>query len=163
MGRPQKYIDPGVLEAKCNEYFEVCDKHTKPVMSGRGKNAMVIQQPDPEPYTVPGLAHHLGFESRQSILNYKAKPKLMGTIKKALNSIEAQRVKKALRGQHNPVFSIFDLKNNFGYKDKQETEISGPGGGPIAITAYPPEPEALAQWEVMMITARKAKQLPEKT
>ena len=68
-----------------------------------------------------------------------------------------------LKGSHNVAGCIFDLKNNFGYKDKQETEISGPGGGPIAITAYPPEPEALANWEVMMITARKARQLPEKT
>ena len=150
MGRPAKYTDPGVLDAKCNEYFEVCDNK-------------LDKHGEPEPYTVPGLAYHIGFENRHTIFKLQLKKKFRTTIKRALDKIEAQRVAKALRGVHNPVFSIFDLKNNFGYKDKQETEISGLGGGPIAITAYPPEPEALANWEAMMITARKARQIPEKT
>ena len=69
-----------------------------------------------------------------------------------------------LKGSHNVAGCIFDLKNNFGYKDKVETEISGPGGGPIALTAIPPTPESLAQWELMVIESQnKRKEIPEKT
>jgi len=144
MGRPAKYTDPEVLDQAIQEYFELCDEQNTP-------------------YTSPGLALALGFNDRSSMNDYKAKKKFFSPIKKAMSIIERQRLEKMLKGSHNVAGCIFDLKNNFGYKDKQETEISGPGGGPIAITAYPPEPEALAQWEVMMIAARKAKQLPEKT
>ena len=42
-------------------------------------------------------------------------------------------------------------------------EISGPGGGPIALTAIPPTPESLAQWERMVIESQKRKEIPEKT
>jgi len=133
-----------VLMIACNEYFKECDDSNTP-------------------YTSPGLAIALGFNDRSSLDDYKAKKKFFPAIKKAMSIIERQRLEKMLKGSHNVAGCIFDLKNNFGYKDKQETEISGPGGGPIAITAYPPEPEALAQWEVLMIAARKAKQLPEKT
>jgi len=144
MGRPAKYKTTEELEGKCLEYFEKCNETN-------------------EPYTSPGLALALGFNDRSSLDDYKAKKKFFPAIKKAITIIETQRVSKMLKGSHNVAGCIFDLKNNFGYKDKIEQEISGPGGGPIAITAYPPEPEALAQWEVMMIAARKARQIPEKT
>ena len=145
MGLQPKYKTSEELEERCNEYFIKCDEMD-------------------EPYTIVDLALNLGFMDRHAILNYKGRSKAFNaTVKRVTARIEGQRVRKMLKGSHNVAGCIFDLKNNFGYKDKQETEISGPGGGPIAITAYPPEPEALAQWEVMMIAARKAKQLPEKT
>ena len=144
MGRPPKYKTQEELEEKCTEYFTICDEKD-------------------EPYTVVDLALSLGYAGRQGLWNLKLKKKFMDTIKKATDTIEGQRVRKMLKGGQNVAGCIFDLKNNFGYKDKIEQEISGPGGGPIAITAYPPEPEALANWEVAMVTARKARQLPEKT
>ena len=165
MGRPAKYKTVEELEKKCDEYFRVCDEHTITiVMKGKkGKPDTIITKPDPQPYTSPGLALALGFCDRSSLDDYKNKKKFFPTIKKARSRIEEQRVTKALRGQHNPVFSIFDLKNNFGYKDKTETEISGPGGGPIALTAIPPTPTSLAQWEQMVLESQKVRQIKEKT
>ena len=37
--------------------------------------------------------------------------------------IENQMVNRALTGVYNPTVSIFLMKNNFGYVDKQEQEI----------------------------------------
>lgn len=144
MGRPPKYKDSMEISKRCDEYFILCDKEDRP-------------------YTSPGLAIALGFNDRSSLDDYKSKKKFFPAIKKAIGIIERQRLEKMLKGGQNVAGCIFDLKNNFGYKDKMETEISGPGGGSIAITAYPPEPEALAKWETAIITARKARQLPEKT
>lgn len=162
IGRPPKYKSVEELELKCDEYFKVCDEKVKTIVKGKvGKQTTMIIN-DPEPYTVPGLANYLGFESRFSIIDYRHKKKFTHTIKKALGRIESQRVSKALQGRQNPVFSMFDLKNNFKYVDKTETTLSGPGGGPIALTAIPPTPQSLAQWEAMMLESRKAKQIPEK-
>jgi len=142
MGRPLQYKTCEELEAKCNEYFDICDETD-------------------EPYTVPGLAYELGFESRTSIWNYKSKKNYMNTIKRALERIERQRVAKMLKGGQNVAGCIFDLKNNFGYKDKIEQEITGPGGGPIAIAAYPPNPDTIALWEQQVIESRR-KLIPDK-
>ena len=144
IGRPPKYKTAEELELKCDEYIKICDE-------------------EKEPYTIPGLAYYLGYESRFSIFDLKHKKKFSHTIKRVIDKIESQRVSKMLKGSHNVAGCIFDLKNNFGYKDKIEQEISGPGGGPIALTAIPPTPQSLAQWEAMMLESRKAKQIPEKT
>ena len=39
--------------------------------------------------------------------------------------IETQRVEKYLSGKQNIIAAIFDLKNNFGYRDKQDIDIKG--------------------------------------
>ena len=156
MARPARYTNVDDLEAKCEEYFDKCDNNTISIWDKDGKE---IKKSDPIPYTVPGLALHLGFTSRTSIFNYKANKKLMNTIKKALGRIESQRVARALQGKQNPVFSIFDLKNNFGYKDKVEQEISGPNKGPIMLAAVPPTPDSIALWEQQVIESRKKLQI----
>ena len=144
MGRPAKIKTKEELELKCDEYIKICDDKD-------------------EPYTIPGLAYHLGYGGRQRIFDLKHKKKFADTIKRVIGKIESQRVAKMLKGSQNVAGCIFDLKNNFGYKDKIETEISGPGGGPIVLTAIPPTPESLAQWEKMVIESRKRKEIPEKT
>jgi hypothetical protein len=106
---PEKHAE---FERLCDEYFNDCDNREAP-------------------YTIPGLAYYLGFESRFSILNYKGKPKFDHTIKKARARIEQQRVENLVAGKGSAPGQIFDLKNNFDYKDKVETETYGKGGGPI--------------------------------
>jgi hypothetical protein len=109
-GRPPKYSDDPedvkLFAQKIDDYFLDCDKREKP-------------------YTIPGLAHYLGFESRFSILNYEGKPAFINTVKKARTKIESQRVENLVSGRLNPAGMIFDLKNNFDYRDKQELELSG--------------------------------------
>lgn len=69
--------------------------------------------------TWTGLAIHLGFESRQSLEDYKKRPLFSYPIKKALLRIE-NAYEKAICTK-NPAGAIFALKN-FGWKDKQEVE-----------------------------------------
>ena len=103
-GRPLKFKSVAELETKINAYFE--DKDTFP-------------------HTVSGLAYWLGCD-RKTLINYEEKERFFPTIKKAKTRIEAEIEQKALTGYYNPTFSIFNLKNNFDWKDKQEdTSIKG--------------------------------------
>jgi len=99
-GRPATWEDPEAFEKAVDEFFE--DKERI--------------------HTWTGLAIHLGFESRQSLEDYKKKPGFSYPIKKALLKIE-ETYERELFGR-NPAGSIFALKN-FGWKDKQEVEQSG--------------------------------------
>src|SRR5688572_8949446 len=95
MGRPPIWDDPEAFALKVDEYFN--DKQIG--------------------HTWTGLALYLGFESRQSLEDYKSKEGFTYPIKKALLKIEEQ-YEQGLAGR-NPAGSIFALKN-FGWKDKYE-------------------------------------------
>lgn len=73
------------------------------------------------PHTWTGLARNLGFESRQSLEDYKKRDGFSYPIKKALLRIE-ELYEQSLFGR-NPTGSIFALKN-FGWRDKQEMEVT---------------------------------------
>ena len=105
------------LEIACNDYFATCDVGETVQIVRRGEAVDVKKA---IPYTVPGLALHLGYANRHSIHDLKQDPLHSATIKRALSSIENQRVAKALNGEQDSRFAQFDLKNNFGYKDTQE-------------------------------------------
>ena len=98
-GRPPIWDNPEAFAKKVDEYFE----------SG-------------EIITWSGLALYLGFESRQSLEDYKKKPEFSYPIKKALLRIESF-YEQSIQSR-NPAGAIFALKN-FGWKDKQEVEQSG--------------------------------------
>lgn len=99
-GRPPKWTDPESFDKEVDNYFAS------------------TEQP-----TWTGLALHLGFESRQSLQDYKEKEGFSYSIKKALLRIEGQYEGIAVYGKM-PTGAIFALKN-FGWKDKQEVEQSG--------------------------------------
>lgn len=73
--------------------------------------------------TITGLALFLGFESRQSFYDYEEKPDFTYIIKVARLRVENQ-YELRLNNNPSPTGAIFALKN-MGWKDKQETEISG--------------------------------------
>lgn len=101
-GRPPIWTDPEAFGKEVERYF--------------------AQWEDPNFKGAPtwtGLAIHLGFESRQSLEDYKKKEGFSYPIKKALIRIENQ-YENGLFGR-NPAGSIFALKN-FGWNDKQEIE-----------------------------------------
>lgn len=104
MGRPKLYNSVEELEKDINNYFKMCDKREKP-------------------YTMSGLALALDM-SRQSLINYSKDEEFFDTIKKAKQRVETQLEENALFNKANPTFTIFNLKNNFNWKDKQEHEIS---------------------------------------
>lgn len=99
-GRPAIWDDPIKFEEAVDKYFSDPDFN----------------------HSWTGLARYLGFESRQSLEDYKKKPGFSYPIKKALLQIE-EKYENGLFGK-NPAGSIFALKN-FGWKDKQEVEQSG--------------------------------------
>lgn len=59
---------------------------------------------------------------------YKDKAKLSDTLKKIDEELENRLFKLALVNKVNPTMAIFSLKNNFGWKDKTETELTGKDG-----------------------------------
>ena len=90
------------LEDKINAYFE--DENNKP-------------------YTITDLAVWLDCD-RKTLTNYEERDKFFPTIKRAKTKIEANIEKGALLGLYNPTFSIFNMKNNFGWQDKQEIDTT---------------------------------------
>jgi len=102
-GRPPIWDDPEAFEKAVEAYFVESD----------------ISKSNP---TWTGLALHLGFESRQSLQDYKEKAQFSYPIKKALARIE-ENYEQGLFSR-NPAGAIFALKN-FGWKDRQEVETDG--------------------------------------
>lgn len=95
------------MQAKIDEYFVETEKEGA------------------KPPSVIRLALHLGFVSRQSLLDYAEKEEFSGTIRKAKSQIEADRVDKLIGKETFTPGLIFDLKNNYGWKDKVEHDHDG--------------------------------------
>ena len=101
MARRMKYEDIDLFQQKVTEYFDYCDKNKKP-------------------YTMSGLAYHLDLD-RKSLLNYSKNEKFFPTIKKAKQKVETMLEEQLYRLGNNSGI-IFNLKNNFGWIDKQEVD-----------------------------------------
>jgi hypothetical protein len=77
-------------------------------------------------YTLSGLSLFLGFDSRDSLRVYEDySDGFFSTLKRAKTIIEDQRVQALLNCKTSPVGMIFDLKNNFGWKDVTEVNHTG--------------------------------------
>ncbi len=98
-----KYKNEKELEKGIEAYFRECDEKEKP-------------------YTMSGLAYSLDID-RTTLINYGQRDSYSTLIKKAKARIQAQLEENALIGKGNPTFTIFNLKNNYGWKDKTEMEI----------------------------------------
>ena len=100
MARPKLYNSVEQMEKDIEKYFIECDQKEKP-------------------YTMSGLAYALDMD-RKSLLNYSKDEKFFPTIKKAKEKVEQQLEENALMGKANSTFTIFNLKNNFYWKDTVE-------------------------------------------
>jgi hypothetical protein len=124
-GRPLIFETVEDMEARIGEYFDYCDNRIQQVFSK--KIGDVIEIVNPAPYTMAGLARALGMD-RSTLQDYKARKDKNGkdylpTIKKARDKVQEDVEQRLMEGQ--PAGAIFNLKNNFGYRDKTETEQSG--------------------------------------
>lgn len=123
-GVPPKYKDVSEIEGLIEAYFDDCESH--PMLDENGnvytdKNGNPIMTPE-KPYTVTGLALALGFNSRQSLLNYQAKPAFVDTITRAKTIIE-NYTETRLFDRDGVNGAKFSLANNFdGWKEKQSIE-----------------------------------------
>lgn len=101
-GRPLKYSNVEAMQKDIDKYFADCDENKKP-------------------YTVSGLAYALG-TNRQTLLNYEEKEEFFDTIKGAKAKIELFNEEMLYNKDVSTTGVIFNLKNNYGWKDKQEIE-----------------------------------------
>lgn len=98
-GRPAKYNNKEELQERIDKYFKECDQKK-------------------EPYTVTGLGLALNM-SRQDLINYSNKEEFFDTIKNAKQKVENYLEKRLIKDS-SATGIIFNLKNNYGWKDKQE-------------------------------------------
>jgi len=113
-GRPRRYAptELELFQKRIDDYFVQCE--AKKLMP-----------------TVTELALALDFTSRQALLNYEGKPEFEAIIKRAKLRVEAALQRRL--GEPYPTGAIFDLKNNFGWKDISGIEHTGPGGEPLEL------------------------------
>ena len=110
-GRPLAFETVKELEEKIEEFFTSEDAY---IINIKDDVEDKIYAP-----TMSGLALHLGVD-RKTITNYSNKEEYFPTIRKARARIESHLEKK-LYG-NNVTGLIFNLKNNFDWKDKTEVE-----------------------------------------
>lgn len=160
-GRPPVFTDPFELKRKCDEYFELCDSHKEQVPDKKtGELTDVYRR---RPYTIVGLARHLGFKSRNSLLHYEGKPEFADVIIDAKMRVEEQRSEQLIDRSGIPGGIIFDLKNNHGWRDESSVEVSGPNGGPIqlGLASMPPAPKNMDEWVAWYNAMTASKSAPE--
>jgi len=109
IGKPLSFKTVEELEEKVELFFTSDDAYLINYKDGEEER---IYAP-----TMAGLALHLGVD-RKTITNYSNKDEYFPTIRKAKARIEAHLEKK-LYG-NNVTGLIFNLKNNFDWKDKSE-------------------------------------------
>jgi hypothetical protein len=118
-GRPRKYNTPEEMQVDIDAYFASCDDDNPPLISG--------------------LAYHLDMTT-ESLRHYQSQDEFSAIVKKAKQRIEIAFEKNMYGGQCTG--SIFWLKNNAGYRDKTEQELTGANGGAIKT-----------EWTVRMVDA----------
>ena len=119
-GQPQKFKTPEEMQSAIEDYFDYCDNRIQSVYSKSRDE--VIEIIKPAPYTILGLCRVLRM-SRQSLLNYEKTEgyeEFFDTVKEAKLRIAEDIETRSIEG--NAAGPIFNLKNNFGYKDKTEQE-----------------------------------------
>jgi hypothetical protein len=120
-GRPREYQDAVAFAEKVSAYFDDCiDSEKRPTLSG--------------------LSYWLGFEDRETFSSYANEgPDFARTVKRAKLQI-ADWLEQRLTDKNTFTPGIiFDLKNNHGWKDKTEQELTGAEGGPVQVAWLRPE------------------------
>jgi hypothetical protein len=130
-GRPLKFATPEVLQAKIDEYFRSCFDYKRDMFGNRIIDKDLLKE-DPEskgyilqqvkPFTVTGLAVALD-TSRDVLMDYEKNygDEFSDTIKRAKQRIYEYAENSLFIGK-SPSGAIFNLKNNWGWVDKQEID-----------------------------------------
>ena len=147
-GKPKQWEAVEELQKDIEAYFKECDENKRMMfVKSMGEE---IEVGMPLPYTIEGLAEALDCD-RDTLLNYEKKKgyeEYFGTIKRAKTKIQRNKVERGLMGIAPAATTIFDLKNNHGYKDKSEYDHTTDGdkiaGSPIIIgNPKGPKPDEL--------------------
>lgn len=125
-GRPPKYETPEQMQEVIDLYFLIMRVRETGdldlIMDCSDEEHEVMRNIEGSSATVSGLAYTLGM-TRQGLCEYAAKDQFSDTVKKAKQRIEMY-IEQRL---NNPACTgaIFNLKNNFGWKDSKETVHKG--------------------------------------
>jgi len=99
-GRPPKFNTAEEMQLVIMEYFAECnDAVLSPTMSG--------------------LAMRLNM-GRQTLVDYSKKDVFWDTIKKARQYVESCNENMLIHKKTSPIGNIFNLKNNFGWRDDKQ-------------------------------------------
>src|SRR5574343_163337 len=123
-GRPLKFKSVEEVEAKLDAYFAACDAKTSTYVTKEGER---LQVPDPEPYTITGMALALDTD-RKTLINYQERDEFFNAIRRAKQRCE-HYAEKSLYKPKIATGVIFNLTNNYGWKDAKE--LHGPDGNPL--------------------------------
>jgi DNA-binding XRE family transcriptional regulator len=107
IGQPRKFADVKAFQAAIDQYFKTQQKRRKP-------------------FTMHGLARALDC-SRQTIINYERyddEPAYVDAINRARARVAEFTEEGLWKPKQHPAGPIFSLKNNFGWKDVTETQVS---------------------------------------
>jgi hypothetical protein len=105
-GRPRLFKTPAEFASKAEEYFAS------------------LEDDDKRP-TLAGLCYFMGFCDKESFSHYaNYGEEFSRTIKKTQLRIEADRHNRLIGKDTFTPGVIFDLKNNHGWVDKQEMEVT---------------------------------------
>jgi len=131
LGRPPMYESPEEMQATIDLYFLACRVHrtdnTELLIKLDEDQLLIVNDIEDVVPSISGLAYTLGF-STEAFRCYEKKDDFLATVKRAKQRVEMS-LEQRLAGQA-VTGSIFSLKNNFGWKDKVETDITS-GGKPI--------------------------------
>jgi hypothetical protein len=125
-GAPVKYKTPEDLQKIVDEYFDWCDNRVKTIFDPKTNKEVVVNFP--APYTMSGLARKLDL-SRQGLMEYKAKPEFTKIVEQARARVHEDVETRLMEGKAQ-TGAIFNLKNNFGWKDESHQDITT-GGKPL--------------------------------
>ena len=122
-GRPRAFYCNKDLREKVDAYFAWCDDQVKVYEDSKGRQTIVRK-----PYTLTGLCLYLNI-TRETFAEYcKGKyddenNKFSDTFTCARKKVENYIEEGTLNGTINHNAGSFNLKNNFGWKDKQEIDM----------------------------------------
>lgn len=131
------YQDAEIFAHVAGKYFKECDESKRP-------------------YTVAGLVYRLGFCSSETLWNYARRDKNFArVVNRCILRVEAQRSEDLVSGKGTKHGHIFDLKNNFGWKEETHQKVNREGD-PDSVTinntqnnmmvGTPEKPKGLEEW-----------------
>jgi hypothetical protein len=122
-GRPLKFETPEIMQELIDKYFKTCT--TRRLLQAGGEvseeSESALDFTEDAYPTITGLCLALD-TTRDLLIDYTERDEFSDTIKKAKNRVEAFNEQRLFG--NNVTGVIFNLKNNFGWKDKTETDIN---------------------------------------
>jgi hypothetical protein len=126
-GRPLLFKTVEELKQAIDGYFNSCWS----IENGVRKQT--------RPYTITGLAVHLD-TSRQTLINYEDRGEFFDAIKKAKDRIENYTEEQLYRTTQ-VTGVIFNLKNNYEWRDKSEQDVTSGGEKLQGVVILPKKDE----------------------